>query len=467
MNTKRKALKGLLILGCVLLASMYFAQTVQTITTAKVQKVSATRGKLEDRIDVKGEVRFSNSEPFILEDARAMKLTVDQVLAQRGGLIKAGEPLFTAILPEYESKMEQLRADYKEKVRARSQKVADNIRMMQTSEQNDLHNAMLKATDAYWDKLFKARAAALAAGQELPEDMARWDIPEAVDTAVPVDKAEETEEEKLAAAMHEAMREAHTAALARDEATGRLKRLYVDRKTVYEPVFDYIKDIDGKSEELYRLIDEMTALERQKAALETVRAPRDGWLTEFDLKQGDTYDGSKPAYSLSAPGEQPVMRCDITDVPKVKAIGKGMKASVEGSEREFAVSDVQIMADGKKYALIDLDESAVEELGGLAKLVQKPVNARIIYKAQRTTTLIPLSALREGQGENSHFVYVISQNYGGLLSGSTMTVEEMKVTLIDKSARMAAIEEDIAHREIADRADRQLSNGQAVMEYVD
>ena len=95
MNTKKKALKGLLILGCVLLASMYFAQTVQTITTAKVQKVSATRGKLEDRIDVKGEVRFSNSEPFILEDARAMKLTVDQVLAQRGGLIKAGEPLFS------------------------------------------------------------------------------------------------------------------------------------------------------------------------------------------------------------------------------------------------------------------------------------------------------------------------------------------------------------------------------------
>ena len=78
MNTKRKALKGLLILACVLLASMYFAQTVQTITTAKVQKVSATRGKLEDRIDVKGEVRFSNSEPFTLDDARSMKLTVNQ-----------------------------------------------------------------------------------------------------------------------------------------------------------------------------------------------------------------------------------------------------------------------------------------------------------------------------------------------------------------------------------------------------
>ena len=470
MNTKRKALKGLLILVCVLLASMYFAQTVQTITTAKVQKVSATRGKLEDRIDVKGEVRFSNSEPFTLDDARSMKLTVNQVLAQRGGLIMSGEPLFTAILPDYESKMEQLRADYKEKVRARAQKVADNIRMMQTSEQNEYHNAMLKATDEYWDKLFKARAAALAAGHELPDDIGQWDIPGAEDignSAPQADGTEETEDDKLANTMRAAMREAHEAALARDEATERLKRLYVDRKTVYEPVFEYIKDIDKKSEELYRLIDDMTALERQKLALEAVRAPREGWLTEFDLKQGDTYDGSKPAYSLSAPGEQPVMRCDITDVPKVKAISKGMKASVEGSERELSVSDVLVMADGKKYALIDLDETTVAELGGLSRLMRQPLNVKIIYKAQRTTTLIPLSALNEGQGENAYFVYVISQNYGGLLSGSTMTVEEMKVTLIDKSARMAAIEEDIAHREIADRADRPLSNGQAVMEYVD
>ena len=46
MNTKKKALKWLLILVCVLLACMFFARTLQTITTAKIQKISATRGKL-------------------------------------------------------------------------------------------------------------------------------------------------------------------------------------------------------------------------------------------------------------------------------------------------------------------------------------------------------------------------------------------------------------------------------------
>ena len=113
-------------------------------------------------------------------------------------------------------------------------------------------------------------------------------------------------------------------------------------------MFEYIKDIDGKSEELYRLIDEMTALERQKAALETVRAPRDGWLTEFDLKQGDTYDGSKPAYSLSAPGEQPVMRCDITDVPKVKAIAQLIRPHVEAILADQQQGQAQLVFEAEK-----------------------------------------------------------------------------------------------------------------------
>ncbi|NLD52287.1 MAG: hypothetical protein GX650_05275, partial [Clostridiales bacterium] len=62
MTSKRKALKALLILAVVLLLSMFFARTVQTITTAKVQKITATRGKLEDKIEVKGEIRFSEEE---------------------------------------------------------------------------------------------------------------------------------------------------------------------------------------------------------------------------------------------------------------------------------------------------------------------------------------------------------------------------------------------------------------------
>ena len=50
MTFKQKALKGLVILAVVLGVSMFFSRTIQTITTPKVQQISASRGKLEEKI---------------------------------------------------------------------------------------------------------------------------------------------------------------------------------------------------------------------------------------------------------------------------------------------------------------------------------------------------------------------------------------------------------------------------------
>lgn len=474
MNTKQKALKGLLILTWVLLASMFFAQTVQTITTAKVQKISATRGKLEDRLRLQGEIRFSQSEPFIIHDAIKLSMNVEKVLVRPGSPVKEGDVLFTASLPEFEDKMAEIRVKYDETVRKRAEKVAANIRYWQTSEHNDIYNAMLKNTDAYWNKLFEARAAALRAGEELPEDIDEWDaeLEKASETSSlhDVEKTEDQlKREKLLSDMRTAMRATLEAKSKKDESTDLLLRIYTGQnrpaKKLYEPVFDHIKEIDGLSEDLHDMMDQMLELERKSIALKEIKAPRDGWLTELNVKAGEAYDGSKPAYSLSAPGEAPVLRCDITEISKSKTITKGMKALAGGSGRELTVSDVLIMADGKKYAAIDLDEAALEALGGLSRLMSERPQVEIIYKAKRTTTLIPVSALREEQGKN--YVFIISQNWGGLLDNKGYTVKKQEVTVIEKSAKLASIEEEMGSMDIADRADRGLEDGQAVMEYVD
>ena len=49
MTFKQKALKGLVILAVVLGVSMFFSRTIQTHNYPKVQKISASRGKLEER----------------------------------------------------------------------------------------------------------------------------------------------------------------------------------------------------------------------------------------------------------------------------------------------------------------------------------------------------------------------------------------------------------------------------------
>ena len=59
---KRKTLKWLVVFATVLLVSLFFSRTVQTITTPKIQKISATRGRLEEKIPLPASLDFSQGE---------------------------------------------------------------------------------------------------------------------------------------------------------------------------------------------------------------------------------------------------------------------------------------------------------------------------------------------------------------------------------------------------------------------
>jgi len=478
VNLRSKTKKGLLILTCLVLAGLFFARTVQTAATAKVQIITATRGKLDDTITVPGEIRFSNSEPFTIKGAGTLNLVVDKVMARAGYLIKPGDVLFTGSVPDFEDKLKELRLAYEKKVRERTEAVAGSLRILQTSEQNDYYNAMVKATDEYWDKLFKAKAAAIAAGHELSDDPNEWNLPPAgtAEDTQSVQAGPRTQEEfgggddEPEDNMKAAMREALDAMRKKDEASVLFKSFYTGNRRpapkVSGDVFDYIKKIDGMNEEIHGYLDEMLELEKLKLRLQTIRADREGWLTEFNLKAGDRYDGSKSAYALSVPGEMPVLRCDITDISKRESISKGMKARVQGAEREMTISGVEEAADGKTYAIIELDENNISALGGLSRLMSEKPSVSILYKSPKTATLLPLTALRDG-GDDRYYVYVIDQDRDGILGNSTYTVKKREVTVIETSARLAAVGDDLSELKIADREDRTLSEGQAVMEYVD
>lgn len=466
MKTKPRIMKVFLILIGILLVALFFARTVQTVTTAKVQKISATRGKLEDRIEVEGQVLFSDSEPFTISDAGKLKQTVTRLLARPGYLIKPGDTLYTATTPEFEEKLETLKAKYGEEVRKRAEKVAGSLKLKQSSEHNEYYNAMIKATDDYWDKLYAAKAAALRAGQELPDDIEAWGIAqEGIPNTQPAET--QTEEDSLIARMKAAMQEAYEAKLKQDEATDLLKRIYTGQNSptakVYEGVFDYIKEIDKMRESIDSYLDQMLALESMRLELQEIKAVREGWLTEFPLEEGKDYDGSAPAYYLSVPGELPVIRCDISDVRK--SIGKGMKVRINDENRELSVSGVHVEADGRKFAVIELDEAAVSALGGLSKLMSSTIRVQIIYKAQKTTTLLPASALRS-DGDSQYYVYAIRQTTGGLFGNAGYTVNKREISVIETSEKLVAIDDDLSGIQIADGEDRALRDGQTVMEYV-
>lgn len=503
MTTKKRALKALMILAVVLLLCMFFARTVQTITTAKIQRVQATRGRLEDRIEVTGNVYFSKGEDFYIPEAAKMNILIEKSLAQPGYLIKEGDLLYTATVPSFEDEVSKLKTDYEKKVRELSVEVAGHLRLNQESDHNRAYMDMLQRSDDYYLKLYAAQAAAIAAGVTLPEDVLTWGkpaepeeteeagkatpTPEPTPTVTPEPTAtpeptptadpkanpsptpnpEEVEKQKRLDALEKAKQAAYDARIAMEESMETLKRIYTGGgpiRRMGDGTFEYIKKIDGFKEEIARLMAQMLELDQLKLRLQRVVAPRDGWMTATNLKKDEKYDGTKAAYTLSLPGELPVLRCDITDVKK--PIAKGMKARVEGSERELTITDIVIDGSNRKFAVLALDNEVLSALGGLSKLMNTPQNVSIVYRAQRSTTLIPASALRSGD-DKSYFVYVVRQNWGGMLSNTTFTVEKQPVTVIETSSKMVALEDDLSYVEIADREDRALSDKQAVMDYVD
>ncbi|MDO5022821.1 MAG: hypothetical protein Q4E07_05740 [Eubacteriales bacterium] len=476
MTFKQKALKGIVILAVVLLVSMFFSKTIQTITTPKIQKISATRGKLEDKIPVNAKLDFLDGEPIVIKDAQGLGATVSKITAKTGYSVKKGDLLAELIPTDYESKIKPLKDEYMKGVRKTTERIAKSIRIKQSSEHNDAYNAMLHTADAYFVERIDALLTASKLGYDINPDVETWGIR-------PIDEAEQKKQqqdkeppttpapvkypdEKEYPGLADKMKKAYDAFIKYDEAKSFYRDIYQGKtniRRVGDGTFEYIKERDSLIEEVQKAEQAVVELESKKNNMQKVYAPRDGFLTDFSLKVGDSYDGIKPLYHISQEGDIPMLYCDITDIKKT--VKKGMKLSVEGLKRELSITDIKLSTDNKKIAYIKLSEKDISNLGGLSSLMNKDIPAQIIYKADKTTTLIPASALRT-DSDGSNFVFVVNTNWGGMLSNASETVKKYPVKVIEKSDKVVSVEEDLMYQQIADNEDRTIKDGQQVMEYV-
>ena len=88
MNGKKKALKALVVLAVVIALCMFFSRTVQTITTPKVQRISATKGKLEEKISLSASIYFPETAAVFVKDVKKLGLTVGEVKVRAGYQVK-------------------------------------------------------------------------------------------------------------------------------------------------------------------------------------------------------------------------------------------------------------------------------------------------------------------------------------------------------------------------------------------
>ena len=174
MNKKTKALKWLLILCVAIAVCMYFARTIQTITTPKVKLVQATTGRIEQKTAIQASPYFPVKTEVKLTKAKDYPITVDKVYVSPGIYVKEGDTIFTAKVDDFDSKQDELLKNYNEKAQALIDLDIANRKSSKQSKQNDLYDTMIEKQDALSEAEKAARLGAASENIDLTFMQDTW-----------------------------------------------------------------------------------------------------------------------------------------------------------------------------------------------------------------------------------------------------------------------------------------------------
>ncbi len=455
MKLKRFALRGLIILAVVVALCMFFARTVQTITTPKVRMYTPTKGRLEQSYKLTAEVYFPETEEVTVAEAKKTAVTVNKVYVKAGSYVSKGDTIFTTTVGSYEEDLQKLQDSYDSKATELLELDITNRKLSKESRQNELYAEMVEKQSDLSKRTYEARKLAMQNGITLGSDVTTWKKQLAAVKDVPQE-------------VTDAVNKAIAAKSTYDEASTAFYATYEDKKLkVSSDTFDYIKKRNALQDEMDDLSDQMIELDSRVSALATITAPHDGWIVSVDVAAGDSYDGAKAAYTMTAEDSTPLLKASLTGVDRT--ISNGTKVTLGDSDSGTEKTTVQATrteTNGSKYLLIDLPES-MQEPGNSAirqALNNGGVQATITYRAKESTTLLPASAVRSDG--SSYYVFVVQDSNGGFLTSNSKKAVKTSVTVIEKNDKQYAVQEDFSYQTIAYQEDRALSDGMAVMEYV-
>lgn len=451
---KAKALKALIVLLVVVALCMYFSRTIQTITTPKVKLVTATQGRVEQKLGVTAQPYFPVKTEVTLSMAAEYPIVVDKVYVRAGLYVHAGDTLFTATITDYAKQEKDLTDSYNKKAAELIALDIKNRKYAKASKQNDLYDLMIKAQEAQTAADNAARTQAALEGITLSFDASTW--------GQQALKGNASDELKRLIA------DALTAKQAFETARTDFFNSYENKTIkVKDEVFEYIKSRNALTQEMQDISDKVVALLEARQSLSVVTAQCDGYIVSIDVKAKDAYDGKTSAYTIAKQEDAPVLRADISALKKDVSEGARVEIAADWQTLKTKVREVVTEADGRKYALIEMDADTLQALGGMSKLLSEgEVEVSVVFRAKKNATLIPASALRS-EGEGAEYVFIAEHKGGGFLQSSGYVARKQSVTVLDRGEQVVSVQEDLGYASIIDRADRTIEDGKPVMEYVE
>ena len=208
-----------------------------------------------------------------------MNITVDKLYVRAGNYVKKGDIIFTAKTPSYEEEIKKVREDYDAKNKELLERDVQNRKLSKESYQNTMYQQLLDAQDTLSEATYEARYAAAKESVVLTGDVSTWQSQLALSGEVSDDLKAAVNKARTAQAAYEEARAAYFAVLDN-------KKLKVS-----DDVFQYITKRNGLMEEIEDLNQKMVTLTVLETSLKAVVAPRDGYIIELKVAEGDTYDG--------------------------------------------------------------------------------------------------------------------------------------------------------------------------------
>ena len=443
MELKKFAVRGIVVLGIFVALCMFFSGTIRTLTTPKVRLVKAKKGKLEERIEVTGQLAFPEKEPVKLALPEGVTLTIDRVDTRVGYSAEEGDTLIIAHVTNYEQVLRETRKTYDAAVEEQMQlaKRSRNIRL--SCRDQDYAAAYYALRDARRDAAtLRMRMDGLLKQEEkeLPEE------------GYPKKASKE-----LKAAI-DAWREAQP-----KEAEAQAAFDQVSRYTPEDTVWSYITEshaCQDKIDEAGAKLQSVISAEEQARA---IAAPHDGYIAELNVKEGDVYDGNRALYAITPKKGKPVLRADVSKLKRT--IKKGTEATIEGNgENLLSKTEEQIVDEqGRACVDIEISKAMIKARGSLYAFSVGELPITLNVKAKDSTILLPVSAVR-GSGKD-RYVYVAEteQSAGGT---NSLKLRKLSVQVLSESNDMASLETDITGKDVAYMEDRALAEGATVMPYL-
>ena len=443
MELKKFAVRGIVVLGIFVALCMFFSGTIRTLTTPKVRLVKAKKGKLEERIEVTGQLAFPEKEPVKLALPEGVTLTIDRVDTRVGYSAEEGDTLIIAHVTNYEQVLRETRKTYDAAVEEQMQlaKRSRNIRLSRRDQ--DYAAAYYALRDARRDAAtLRMRMDGLLKQEEkeLPEE------------GYPKKASKE-----LKAAI-DAWREAQP-----KEAEAQAAFDQVSRYTPEDTVWSYITEshaCQDKIDEAGAKLQSVISAEEQARA---IAAPHDGYIAELNVKEGDVYDGNRALYAITPKKGKPVLRADVSKLKRT--IKKGTEATIEGNgENLLSKTEEQIVDEqGRACVDIEISKAMIKARGSLYAFSVGELPITLNVKAKDSTILLPVSAVR-GSGKD-RYVYVAEteQSAGGT---NSLKLRKLSVQVLSESNDMASLETDITGKDVAYMEDRALAEGATVMPYL-